>query len=86
VYIGTTPPAKSSPGKLPYEAGEITFNPGSSESVYIAAHAKIRLQTGVNSHGHPVYAYAGVWAQAGDDTRIGKGANWATYFEYPIPD
>ena len=86
VYIGTTPPAKSSPGKFPYEAGEITFNPGSSESVYIAAHAKIRMQTGVNSHGHPVYAYAGVWAQTGDDTRIGKGANWATYFQYVIPD
>ncbi len=80
VYIGTNPPSKSSPGKFPYTAGVIDF--GSPPPVYIAAHAKIRMQTGVDENGNPVYAYAGVWAQTGEDISIGKGANWATCFEY----
>jgi len=80
VYIGTNPPSKSSPGKFPYTTGDIDF--GSAPPVYIAAHATIRMQTGVDKHGNPVYSYAGVWAQTGDDTPIGRGANWATYFEY----
>jgi hypothetical protein len=85
VYIGTNPPSKKNPKKFPYTAGEITFNPGSESSVYIAAHAKIRMQTGVNKKGKPVYTYAEVWAQTGDDIRIGKGNKGATYFEYLIP-
>ena len=82
VYIGTNPPTKSDPKKFPYTAGEIDFS--SAPPVYIAAHAQIRMQKGVDKRGKPIYVHAAVWAQTGDDTGIGKGkaAKRATYFEY----
>lgn len=85
VYIGDVAPVKSNPGKFPYEAGDIVYDVELEESVYIAAYAEIRIQTGLDEFGNPVYVYEGVWAQTGTDYEIGKGANWATYFEYPIP-
>lgn len=94
VYIGMTPPAKSSPGKFPFVAGEIPFDANIGDTVYIAAHAEIRQITGYtpiydelgNQIGEePIYEYESVWAQTGSDTLIGKGANWATYFQYSLP-
>lgn len=83
VYIGSEPPAKHSPGKFPYEAGDITFY-STGEQVYIAAHAEVRMDTGeVDELGNPVYLYETVWAQTDTNFPIGKGANWATYFEFP---
>ena len=86
VYIGNVAPDKSAPGRFPYEAGEIEFTP-SGGSVYIAAHAEIRIDTGqVDEFDNRIYVYESVWAQTGTDFAIGKGANWATYFEYEIPE
>jgi hypothetical protein len=83
VYIGTTPPTRSSPGKFPYHAGDIIgidLGDYATTPVYIAAHAQIRKQTGVDKRGHPIYTHAGVWAQTGTDTLIDKGLG--TYFQY----
>lgn len=83
VYIGNEPPAKSSPGRFPYAAGSIPFT--MSDNTVIAAHAEIRMQTGEDEFGSPIYAYESVWAQDGiSDEPIGNGANWATCFEYQI--
>jgi len=85
VYIGSQPPAKSSPGKFQYVAGVIPFAT-SGDTAYIAAHAEVRMDTGeVDEFDNAIYAYETVWAQTGTDVRIGKGANWATYFEFPLP-
>jgi len=83
VYIGTSAPTKSSPGQFGYTAGDIPFTLGEATSVNISAYAQIRMQTGVDKRGRPIYTYAGVWARTGADTIIGgKGNPWATYFEY----
>ena len=85
VYIGSQPPAKSSPGRFQYVAGVIPFAT-SGDTAYIAAHAEVRMDTGeVDEFDNAIYAYETVWAQTGTDVRIGKGANWATYFEFPLP-
>ena len=85
VYIGSQPPAKSSPGKFQYVDGVIPFAT-SGDTAYIAAHAEVRMDTGeVDEFDNAIYAYETVWAQTGTDVRIGKGANWATYFEFPLP-
>ena len=85
VYIGSQPPAKSSPGRFPYVAGDITFDVTGLTKVYIAAHAEVMRDTGaLDDLGNPIYEYETVWAQTGADVRIGKGANWATYFEFPL--
>jgi hypothetical protein len=86
VYIGSQPPAKSSPGRFPYMAGDIPFDVTGLTKVYIAAHAEVRMDTGLlDDLGNPIYAYESVWAQTGTDFAIGKGANWATYFEFTLP-
>ena len=85
VYIGEEPPAKSSPGKFPYEAGYIAFE-DTGMPVYIAAHAEVRMEI-EDEEGNIIYLYETVWAQARDDmanSPIGKGANWATYFQFPF--
>ena len=85
VYIGSQPPAKSSPGRFPYVAGDIKFDVTGLTKVYIAAHAEVMRDTGTKDIlGNPIYEYETVWAQTGADVRIGKGANWATYFEFPL--
>lgn len=85
VYIGEEEPAKSAPGRFPYSAGSISITIDEFP-VFIAAHAEIRMDTGdLDEYGNPIYAYESVWAQDGvSDESIGKGANWATYFEYQI--
>jgi hypothetical protein len=84
VYIGTSAPANSSPGRFPYQAGDIEFDSGSADSVYIAAYAEVRKQTGIDKKGKPVYVYEGAWAQTGTDYKIDKGAKFSTYFEYTL--
>jgi len=84
VYIGNGAPAKSSPGKFLYVAGDINFTPSGS-TVCIAAHAEVRMIIGFDIDQNPIYAYESVWAQTGSDTPIGKGANWATYFVFTLP-
>lgn len=83
VYIGNEPPSKSSPGLFPYTEGSIPFTI-EEYPVFIAAHAEVRKQIGVDEYTtDPVYTYESVWAQDSlTDEPIGKGANWATYFEY----
>jgi len=92
VYIGSTTPTKSSPGKFPYAAGDITFDVGEATSVYIAAHAEVKKPLldlnglpVLDLNGLPIYVYETVWAQTGTDTRIGKSANWATCFAFTLP-
>ena len=82
VYIGSTAPAKSAPGRFPYVAGDIPF--AGTGTVYMAAHAEVRRQTGVDEFLNPIYMYETVWAQTGVDHPIGKGKNWATYFEFTL--
>jgi hypothetical protein len=88
VYVGTTAPAKHSPGRFPYVADEPVAVPGGT-LIYIAAHAETMRDTGlVDEYDQPIYEYESVWAQTGDDTLFrdtGKGNKWATYFTYTTP-
>jgi hypothetical protein len=91
-YIGLTPPTKSFPAKFPFKAGYIPFYTGTATSVFIATYAEVRTQVlnrfgnpRYDRHGKPIYEYRTVWAQNGADTRIGKGVNKATYFEFVLP-
>jgi hypothetical protein len=92
VYIGFQPPTKSAPGKFPFKAGYIPFYTGTASAVFIAANAEVRTQVlnrfgnpRYDKRGKPIYEYRTVWAQNGADTRIGKGANKATYFQFILP-
>ena len=51
--------------------------------IYIAAHAEVRMQTGVDFEGNPVYQEETAWAD-GEEIRPDK--NWAMYFEIEIPE
>jgi len=91
LYVGDAPPTKSAPGRFPYKdenlggvvSDEYAFNLSEIDLdgdliVYVAAHAQLTRQTGVDEAGEPIYAYETTWAQG--DNPIGKGKNWATYF------
>jgi len=84
LYVGTTIPTKSAPGKFPYKHEELggvktdlyiiplfDLNIGLGDIIYIAAHAD--LVDGVVSETG--------WAE-GVEIRLGK--NWAMYFEYQV--
>lgn len=94
VYIGDEPPAKHSPGQFPYTAGTIEYAAAAGATVYVAAHAEVQryvetidiIVDGVIVDTEDVYEYESVWVQNGNDTAIGKGKNWATYFVYTIPE
>jgi hypothetical protein len=92
LYIGNEPPTKSAPGRFPYKSenlggalsNEYTFYLddiyGGEGTLYVAAHAGLVMEIGQDPvTGDPIYAYETTWAQG--DYPIGKGANWATYFE-----
>ena len=88
VYLASTPPQKHSPGKFPYEQGDmILLDVDEGGTVCIAAHAEVTWDTGlVDGLGDPIYESETGWAQSGDDTGIGRARNWATYFSWiPIP-
>ena len=87
VYLDLVVPAKHSPGKFPYMGGEvIILDVDEGDIVYIAAHAEVTWDTGEVDEvdGAPIYESETGWAQSrdGDDFPIGKGKNWATYFEW----
>ena len=84
LYVGTTIPTKSAPGKFPYkheELGEVTTDTyeipledleiGPCDKIYIAAHAELIDGT---------VAETG-WAEG---VEITLGKNWAMYFEYQL--
>jgi len=91
LYVGTTPPTKSAPGRFPYKEegdtyiilfSEIGANPG--DTIYIAAQAEVEnpdelvWDPGTETM---VPREETAWAQ-GDEIRPGK--NWAMYFEYVL--
>jgi hypothetical protein len=93
VYIGLVPPVRSLPRRFPFTAGDIPFEIGAAQSVFIAAQAEVRTQAldrrgnpRFDRRGNPVYIYQIVWAKNGNDIKIGRGFfNQGTYFEYTIP-
>ncbi|HJX13679.1 MAG: hypothetical protein A2Z29_11290 [Chloroflexi bacterium RBG_16_56_11] len=95
LYVGDTPPAKSAPGRFPYKHQDLggtlldefvidlsEIDLDGDEIVYVAAHARLVMQSGVDGADEPVYVYETTWAQG--EYPIGKGANWATYFELEL--
>lgn len=97
LYVGDKPPAKSSPGQFPYKNEELggvdsdsyTVDLAAADlnhdgTVYIAAHAELIMQIGVDPDtGEPIYADETAWAEG--DEPIGKGKNWATCFSVTLP-
>jgi len=55
---------------------------GLGEVIYIAAHAEVRMQTGVDFEDNPVYQEETAWAD-GEEIRPEK--NWAMYFSIEVP-
>jgi hypothetical protein len=95
IYLDTTEPQKHSPGKFPYASGEpIYLDVNEGDTVYIAAHAQLTWDTGlteiIDEVEVPIYVEESAWAQIdGTNIPIGKGRNWATYFEwnsFGLPD
>lgn len=97
LHVGDAAPSQSSPGKFANKHEDLAATsdrfsitlPASGTTLIIAAHAGVRLQTGVDPvTGLPVYVNESAWSQSPDlsgDTAIGKGKNWATYFVYIVP-
>ncbi len=97
LYVGDEAPAKSAPGQFPYKhdgLGGVASDPYSIDLaaadedgdgiVYIAAHAELIMQIGVDPDtGEPIYADETAWATG--DEPIGKGKNWATCFSVTVP-
>jgi len=96
LYVGTSPPEKSAPGRFPYDAidgvYEIDLETDFPEAttLYIAAQAEVRKQevdpdTGElmfdPDTGEPIYQEETVWAE-GDEIRPDK--NWAMFFTFPV--
>lgn len=98
LYVGDEPPAKSAPGKFTYKHEELGGNASDVYNVdlaaadfdgngivYIAAHAELIMQIGVDPEtGEPIYADESAWADG--DEPIGKGKNWATCFSVQLPE
>jgi len=93
VYLDTSAPTKSAPGKFPYAGGDtISLTVGSGDTVYIAAHAELQM---IDANGDPILdPETGLpieetgWAQSPDlpNNPIPPGKNWATYVEWvPVP-
>jgi len=97
LYVGDKAPAKSAPGKFSYKHEElggvasdtyivdlVAADVNGDGIVYIAAHAGLIMQIGVDPEtGEPIYADETAWAQG--DELIGKGKNWATCFSVIVP-
>jgi hypothetical protein len=97
LYVGDMAPRKSSPGKFTFKnedlGGEVTdvysVNLAAADAdgdgeVYVAAHAELIMQIGVDPEtGEPVFIDESAWAQG--DKAIGKGSNWATCFAVAVP-
>jgi len=97
LYVGDEAPAKSAPGKFPYKHEELGGVASDAYSVdlaaadldgdgivYIAAHAGLIMQIGVDPETEePIYADETAWAEG--DEPIGKGKNWATCFSVTVP-
>jgi len=97
LYVETTPPTDSTPGQMEYkyEPGEpftsytfeipMTQFPfwGSDGCLYIAAHAAVRLLTGYDGDGNPIYQTETAWSWPGtqEDGGTPFGTNWARYFQ-----
>ena len=96
LYVGDKAPAKSAPGRFTYKNEELggvaldEYNVDLAAAdadgdgiVYIAAHAGLIMQIGVDPDtGEPIYADETAWAQG--DEPIGKGKNWATCFSVTV--
>ena len=93
LYVGTEPPAKSAPGRFPYDAIDGVYEidlladfPGAT-TLYIAAHAEIGM---IDEFSAPVLDEAleqieeTTWAWTVGDLSIPPGKNWATYFEFKV--
>ncbi|MBA7549302.1 hypothetical protein ES705_41781 [subsurface metagenome] len=94
IYVGVDPPSKSAPGRFPYvddaTDGQYirVYNLGVfTGTLCIAAHAEIGE---VDVNGDPVVDENDeqfeetAWALAEVGIPIGKGKNWATYFEFEV--
>jgi hypothetical protein len=99
LYVGTVVPDKSAPGRFPYGPDDVdvatagqyirvyTIDLGTfTGTLYIAAHAEIGE---VNVNGDPVPSIEDqteetAWALAEVGIPIGKGKNWAEYFEFEV--
>ncbi len=91
LYVGDKPPAKSAPGRFPYQhiglggaASDIFYVDFAAADlngdgiVYIAGHVQLTMQIGTDPvTGEPIFADETAWAQG--DQSAGKGQNWTTY-------
>jgi len=91
------PPSKSAPGRFPYKNEELggaasdlyeidlaTIDLDGDGVVYIAAHAELIRQIGIDPDTQePIFEDESAWAQG--DKPIGKGSNWATCFTVELP-
>ena len=97
LYVGTSPPEKSAPGRFPYDAidgvYEIDLGADFPEAtiLYIAAQAEIGKWILVDS-GEPIYLEETTWAIGVGDIDEGENfqciqpcRNWAEYFEFVVP-
>lgn len=97
LYVGDEAPAKSAPGQFLYKHEELggaasdvyivdlaAADLDGDGIVYVAAHARLIIQNGVDPDtGDPIYVYETAWAQG--DEPIGKGKNWAMFFSVIVP-
>lgn len=92
LYVGDEAPSKSAPGKFNYKSEDLggvaavtydvdldSFDTDGDGIVYIAAHAALIMEVGIDPEtGETLYDTESAWAQG--DEAIGKGKNWATCF------
>ena len=90
LYVGTEPPAKSAPGRFPYDATDGVYEidleadfPGAT-TLYIAAHAEIGMidEFGPVLGENDEQIEETTWAYGED--QIPPGKNWAMYFEFEV--
>ncbi len=102
LYVGAEEPAHHAPGRFPHHSGDldgvstcefvVELEGDDDGIVYIAAHAELIMEIGVDEDGEPIYAYETAWAQAevqdedSIDEPIGRGRNWATYFTVDVSE
>ena len=90
LYVGNVEPTKSAPGQFPYGPEDadngvytIPLN-GFTDTLYIAAHAVVTNTCCDPEEEETAWARRCFGYQA--DVRIPPGKNWASYFEFEVPD
>ena len=88
LYVGTSAPTKSAPGRFPYGADDVAEEgkyvidlEGFTGTLYIAAHAEVTHSTEID----PDTGFLREETAWADGTQIRPGKNWATCFIFVVP-